>query len=119
MKKTKMLKKNYEFRQVLSIGKYYSGKCIEAFVKKNRENDKECNFLGIAISSKVAKAVRRNYIKRLIRENYRLLEEDLILSNSIVFLWKKKVSIENASFYSIKEDMEKIFDKARLFEEKK
>ena len=34
MKKTKMLKKNYEFRDVLSRGKYYSGEYIEAFLKK-------------------------------------------------------------------------------------
>ena len=33
MKKTKMLKKNYEFKNVLSKGKYYSGQCIEAFIK--------------------------------------------------------------------------------------
>ena len=35
MKKTKMLKKNYEFKNVLSKGKYYSGDCIEAFIKKS------------------------------------------------------------------------------------
>ena len=35
MKKTKMLKKNYEFRNVLNRGKFYSGKYIEAFHKKN------------------------------------------------------------------------------------
>ena len=29
MKKTKMLKKNYEFKNVLTKGKYYSGKRIE------------------------------------------------------------------------------------------
>ena len=31
MKKTKMLKKNYEFRDVLSKGKYYSGEYLDAF----------------------------------------------------------------------------------------
>ena len=35
MKKTVMLKKNYEFRKVLSKGKYYSGEIIEAFILKN------------------------------------------------------------------------------------
>ena len=35
MKKTEMLKKNYEFKYVLTKGKYYSGKVIEAFVVKN------------------------------------------------------------------------------------
>ena len=53
MKKTKMLKKNYEFRKVLSKGKYYSGKNIEAYVLEN--NKKDCNFLGLAISVKTAK----------------------------------------------------------------
>ena len=37
MKKTKMLKKNFEFRKVLTKGKYFSGKYIEAFILKNNE----------------------------------------------------------------------------------
>ena len=35
MKKTLMLKKNYEFRNVLNRGKYYSGRYIEVFIKQN------------------------------------------------------------------------------------
>ena len=45
MKTTKMLKKNYEFKQVLTKGKYYSGDYIKAFIFKNH---KENNFLGLA-----------------------------------------------------------------------
>ena len=52
MKTTKMLKKNYEFKQVLTKGKYYSGEYIKAFIV---ENHKENNFLGLAISTKVRK----------------------------------------------------------------
>lgn len=115
MKKTKMLKKNYEFKNVLSKGKYYSGDYIEAFIRTN--NKKKYNYLGIAISVKVAKAVRRNYIKRLIRENYRLIEDNIKSGYSIVFLWKKKVGVENATFKNIKEDINKIFDKANILEE--
>ena len=114
MKKTKMLKKNYEFRNVLSKGKYYSGKCIEAFIKKN---SKKQNFLGIAVSVKIAKAVKRNHIKRLLRECYKITEEQIKDGHSIVFLWKKKTDIENATFENIKKDMYFIFDKAGLFEE--
>ena len=84
-----MLKKNYEFRKVLSKGKYYSGKNIEAYVLEN--NKKDCNFLGLAISVKTAKAVKRNMIKRLLRENYKILENDIINGVSIVFLWKKGI----------------------------
>ena len=116
MKKTRMLKKNYEFKNVLSKGTYYSGKYIEAFVKKNNEKR---NMLGIAISVKIAKAVKRNLIKRLIRENYTLLENSIKPGYTIIFLWKKKANIEEAKFINIKSDMEKIFDKANILEEKK
>ncbi len=111
MKKTKMLKKNYEFRKVLSKGTYYSGKNIEAFIKNNNKN---FNFLGLAISVKTAKAVKRNKIKRLIRENYKILEAEIKSGQSIVFLWKKKADIENAKFDNIREDMNNIFDKANI-----
>lgn len=111
MKKTKMLKKNYEFKKVLSKGKYFSGKNIEAFIKNNNKN---CNYLGLAISVKTAKAVKRNKIKRLIRENYKLLEKDIECGKSIVFLWKKNVDVENATFDNIKIDMNYIFDKANI-----
>ena len=111
MKKTKMLKKNYELRTVLSRGKYYSGKYIEAFIQENYEF---CNFLGLAISVKTGKAVRRNRIKRLIRENFRILEFNIKVGQSIVFLWKKKVDISKATFENIKTDMNTIFDKANI-----
>ena len=111
MKKTKMLKKNYEFKNVLSKGKYFSGKNIEAFIKNN---NKKFNYLGLAISVKTAKAVKRNKIKRLIRENYKLLENDIESGKSIVFLWKKNVNVENVTFESVKSDMNYIFDKANI-----
>lgn len=113
MKKTKMLKKNYEFKYVLSKGKYYSGKYIEAFIISNKSKNK--NLLGIAIGVKIAKATQRNHIKRLIRENYKKQESNIKSGNSIVFLWKKKVDSKKANFENIKKDMNEIFDKAELF----
>ena len=112
MKKTKMLKKNYEFKNVLSKGKYYSGKYIEVFIKENHKNE---NFLGIAIGVKIAKATKRNHIKRLIRENYKNYENSIKVGNNMVFLWKKKMNVENANYENIKKDMNQIFDKAKLF----
>ena len=114
MKKTITLKKNYEFKRVLNRGKYYSGKYIEVFISKNTLKS---NCIGIAISVKLAKAVKRNRIKRLIRENYRLIEEKLEVGYNIIFLWKKKVDISSANFYNIKNDMEKIFSKAGIIKE--
>jgi ribonuclease P protein component len=111
MKKTIMLKKNYEFKNVLTRGKYYSGKDIEAFIFNNHKN---LNCLGLAISVKTSNAVIRNKIKRLIRENYTSLEENLKTGYSIVFLWKKKSIAENANFYDIKNDIIHIFEKSDI-----
>ena len=103
-----MLKKNYEFKNVLSKGKYYSGSYIEAFIRKNNlENE---NLLGIAIGTKIAKATKRNHIKRLIRESYKNIESNISTGNSIVFLWKKKIDIKNANYRNIKRDIDKIFE---------
>ena len=53
MKTTKMLKKNYEFKQVLTKGQYYSGQYIKAFIEPNKKTN---NYLGLAISTKVRKS---------------------------------------------------------------
>lgn len=115
MKKTEMFKKNYEFKAVLSNGEFYSGKCIIAFIKKN--NYKNKNLLGLAIGTKIGKATKRNYIKRLIRENYKNLEDKMNTGYSIVFLWKKKTDIKMANYANIEKDMKKIFDRAGILSE--
>lgn len=113
MNKTVKLKKNYEFKNVLNKGNYYSGKFLDVFVRKNNYNK---NFIGIAIGVKIAKAVKRNKIKRLINENYRIMEKDLKTGYNIVFLWKKRVDISNATFYNIKNDMINIFNRIGILE---
>lgn len=114
MKKTKMLKKNYEFQKVFAKKNYYGGKYLEMFVIDNKENR---NYLGIAVSKKSANSVYRNKIKRLIRENYRQIEDKIIIGKSYVILWKKKSTIQDIDYYNIKEDINKIFSKAKLIKE--
>lgn len=113
MKKTKMLKKNYEFKNVLSKKKYYSGNYIEIFVTKN---NKEENYIGIAVSKKIANSVQRNKIKRYIREGYSSIEDSLKNGYNIVIMWKKKVEIEKASFKNIRNDLLYIFEKSSILE---
>ena len=113
MKKTNMLKKNYEFSNVFSRGNYYSGRYIEAFILKNRQ---EKNYLGIAISVKSGHAYQRNRLKRLIRENYKNIENQIIPGISMVFLIKKKIKIEEIGFSQVEEDMKEILEKAKIID---
>ena len=111
MKKTTMLKKNYEFRAVLTKGKCFKEKEIEIFILKN---NKKRNFLGIAIGTKNGKAFQRNRAKRIIRECYTKLEEKLIEGNSIVVLMNRNYSIENITFSAVFEEMDRIFKIANI-----
>ena len=59
MKKKKTLRKNYEFKKVLTKGKMYAGEQILIYISQNKLNE---NLIGIAISSKLCNAVKRNTI---------------------------------------------------------
>lgn len=111
MKKIKTLKKNYEFKNVLSKGKFFIGKYIIVYVKNN--NKKE-NFIGIAVNTKIGKAVKRNRIKRVIRESYRINKEKILKGKDIVFLWNKNAKIKDANFYNVNKDLLEILDKAKM-----
>ena len=111
MRKIKTLKKNYEFQNVLAKGKFYIGKQITIYICKNKEN---INKIGIAVSTKTCNAVKRNRIKRLIRENYKLIKDELNTGYNIVFLWNRKDIVENANFLIIKNDMNKLLKKAEI-----
>ena len=114
VKKINTLKKNYEFNHVLRKGKFYVKKQIIVYIKNNKIDK---NRIGIAINTKLCNAVKRNHLKRLIRESYYKNKDLLKKGYDIVFLWNKNTNIEIADYHQIKEEMENIFKQADLYEE--
>ena len=110
MRKIDTLKKNYEFKNVLNRGKFYKGKYVTIYITNNK---KEKNVIGIAVSKKIGNAVKRNRIKRLIRESYYLEKNNLKKGYNIVFLWNRK-EIEKYKCVQIQEDINYLFKRAGL-----
>lgn len=112
MKKINTLKKNYEFKNVLTKGNFYKGKYVTIYIQKRNDN---MNVIGIAVSKKIAKANKRNRVKRLIRESYRLNKNNLLQQYNIVFICNKNVKIEELNYHIINEDIVNLFKKARIY----
>ena len=115
MKKTIMIKRRYEFKILFSKGKVFYGKNITVYILKNKY---EFNRLGIAVGKKSGKAVERNKIKRLIRENYKISEDYLKCGYNILISVNKKCNIKETDFYDIKNDFEKTLKKSEIWTEK-
>lgn len=115
MKNTEILKKNYQFKTVLSKGKFYRDKYLEVLIIKNNKNK---NYIGIAVSTKNGKAFQRNRAKRIIREAYRSLEEYIDSGYSMVFLIDKECEISKISYSNINKSMQNCFEKANIVKRK-
>jgi ribonuclease P protein component len=114
MKKTVPLKKNYEFVRIYKKGRFYAGRFIVLYVLKNNYG---MNRLGIAVNRKVGKSVRRNRIKRLIRESYRFYEDFLKDGLDLVFMARSTDKLPDYS--EISREMKFLLKKLEVLDKEK
>ena len=74
MKFSESLKKNRDFQSVYRRGKSYGNKYLVMYLLPNQT---ESNRIGISVSKKVGNSIVRHHLTRLIRESYRLHEENV------------------------------------------
>ncbi len=74
MDHTISLKENHLFRRLYRRGASSANRFLVVYCLKNKLRK---NRLGLTVSVKLGKAVRRNRIKRLIREAYRINENNI------------------------------------------
>lgn len=96
MKYSESLKKNRDFQLLYDHGTSYANKYLVMFVKPNNSNQ---NKLGISVSKKVGNSVIRHHVKRLIKESYRLHEEEFNSGLNIVVI--ARTSAKDADFKKI------------------
>jgi len=110
---TESIKLNKEFRRLYYKGKTLSSPFIVLYYLPVRSLGNK-NTLGITVSTKVGKAIKRNKIRRWIKESYRSFEPNLKAGYTMVILARKRAG-EDASYWDIKRSLGGMFKKAELF----
>lgn len=87
MGKILTINKNSAFKRAYSRGRYFVSSELVTYVIKNRDQSKK---IGITTSKKTGKAVQRNRARRVIKEAYRLIFDNVKTGFDIVFVARKK-----------------------------
>jgi len=96
MKHYNSLKNSREFGNVYRCGKSFANKYLVMYVLENHDNE---NRLGISVSKKVGNSVVRHRITRLIRESYRLHQDELKTGYDIVVV--ARVQAKGRNYHEI------------------
>lgn len=109
MKNTVSIKLNRDFKRL-----YYKGGCVgsDILVIYYKKNSLKYSRLGITVGKKVGGAVVRNRVKRLIRESYRLMEDNLSIGYDIVIVARSNSA--GKSYAVISAAMRRLFKKSGL-----
>ena len=87
LEKITAIKENRDFRRLYNRGRSYADPVLVTYVMKNRRG---INRVGITTGKKVGKAVLRNRARRVIREAYYDLSDNLKNGYDIVFIARTK-----------------------------
>ncbi|MCR4671854.1 MAG: ribonuclease P protein component [Lachnospiraceae bacterium] len=113
MKFSESLKKNRDFRTVYLKGRSRADKVLAMYAM---ENGTKRNRLGISVSKKVGNSVVRHRIARLVRENYRLNEENYTRGTDIIVVGRFRA--READFHTIGKSMRSMAAGLGIYNEK-
>ena len=111
MQNTSSLKLNNDFRRLYSRGKSHAGAYIVVYALKSKRRSSKKR-LGLTVGKSFGKAVKRNRMKRLMRESYRAIEGDIPDGYDFVIVARSRAV--GTGFWQIKRDMEYDFKKLDL-----
>ncbi len=109
MKNTVSLKRNHEFRQLYRRGGASGNRYLVLYCRKNKLG---LNRLGLTVSVKLGGAVQRNRVKRLMREAYRLHEDEFACGVDLVIVARNRTV--GASYHEIEKSLLRALKDNRL-----
>ena len=112
MQFTTSVKYNRDFKWLYNKGNSIAAGFLVIYYRRTGKNQ---NRLGITVSKKLGCAVKRNRVRRLIKESYRLREQEMTQGYSIVFVARNRAV--NCTFEQISRDMGFLLKKSGIIAE--
>ncbi|HCJ66428.1 MAG TPA: ribonuclease P protein component [Elusimicrobia bacterium] len=111
--KAERLSRNREFRRIFREGKSFSNQNLIIYIyKRSPEEDGQVR-LGLVVSRKLGEAVKRNKLKRRLREIFRLHKHLLKPGLDMIFLPRNQAI--NCNYQELEKSVLSIFKRAKLF----
>ncbi|MBS4207171.1 ribonuclease P protein component [Bacillus sp. FJAT-50079] len=115
MKKAYRIKKNDDFQSVFRSGKSLANRQFVLYILK-KEDQK--NFrIGLSVSKKIGNAVKRNQIKRYIRQSFHELHDRVERENDYVIIARKPAG--EMDFHSFKKSIEHVLKLGKCLKREK
>jgi len=115
MGKITTIKNNREFQNIYRRGKYAVSKALTVYMLPN---NLQINRVGITASKNYGKSVKRNRIRRLIRESYRAIHENLKTGYDFVIVARKRNDYDIPDFHKIYKELNYLFRTLNVLDRK-
>ncbi|MBE5780931.1 MAG: ribonuclease P protein component [Clostridiales bacterium] len=109
LKKANRLRKNRDFQIVYHRGRSQGSPLMALIARKSRYGYR----VGFTCGKKVGNSVTRNRARRLMKENFRLMQGRIVGNWDMVFVGR--APIRDADFKAVGQSMEKLLLKAGIF----
>lgn len=102
--KERRLRKRRDFLLCYAQGTRYFSRNFLLFVRRHGEAGQGVRF-GTAVSKKIGKAVKRNRVKRLLKEFFRLHQQALPIDADIVAVPKRHIQAGSIHYLQVDKDL--------------